>query len=149
VKIALDTNILVYATAFTMDARHEAAIDLIQRLPNDVALVPVQALAELFSVLVTKRRFPRSEASDVIFAVVDVFSLIEPSSTAFFDALELASLHQFQIYDALILAAAAEVGCSLLLTEDMHEGFTWRGVTITNPFKPNRHVWLEMLLGEQ
>jgi predicted nucleic acid-binding protein len=149
VKIALDTNILVYATAFTMDARHEAAIDLVQRLPNDVALVPVQALAELFNVLVTKRRLPRSEASEVILAVVDVFSLIEPSSTAFFDALELAAVHQFQIYDALILAAAAEVGCSLLLTEDMHEGFTWKGVTIMNPFKPSRHAWLDVLLAEK
>jgi predicted nucleic acid-binding protein len=33
-----------------------------------------------------------------------------------------------------MLAAAAQAGCRLLLSEDMQDGFTWRGVTIRNPF---------------
>ena len=32
------------------------------------------------------------------------------------------------------VAAAAQEGCSLLLTEDLQDGFTWRGVTLRNPF---------------
>jgi predicted nucleic acid-binding protein len=34
----------------------------------------------------------------------------------------------------LILAVAASHGCRLLISEDFQEGFTWRGVTVVNPF---------------
>ena len=34
----------------------------------------------------------------------------------------------------MILNAAADAGCALLLSEDMRPGFAWRGVTVANPF---------------
>jgi hypothetical protein len=34
--------------------------------------------------------------------------------------------------------ATAKVGCRLLLSEDLQEGFPWRGVTVTNPFAQTR-----------
>ena len=40
--------------------------------------------------------------------------------------------------DAVILSAAAESGCRLLLSQDLQEGFTWNGVTVTNPFAPRK-----------
>ena len=36
--------------------------------------------------------------------------------------------------DALIMAVAADNHCRFLLTEDLQSGFTWRGVTVINPF---------------
>ncbi|WP_205963481.1 PIN domain-containing protein [Roseicella aquatilis] len=30
--------------------------------------------------------------------------------------------------------SAAEAECRLLLSEDIQDGFTWRGVTVRNPF---------------
>ena len=39
-----------------------------------------------------------------------------------------------RIWDALILSVAAESRCCLLLSEDLQPGFTWRGVTVVNPF---------------
>jgi predicted nucleic acid-binding protein len=53
-----------------------------------------------------------------------------------------------RIWDAVILAAAASAGCRLLLSEDMQEGFTWNGVTVTNPFSAKKHRLLEELLEE-
>ena len=50
------------------------------------------------------------------------------------------------IWDAVMLSAAAEAGCRLLLSEDFQEGFTWRGVSVTNPFAPERHALLDALL---
>ena len=47
-----------------------------------------------------------------------------------------------------ILATAAESACRLLLSEDFHEGFTWSGITVTNPFSSSRHPLLEALLAE-
>jgi len=45
-----------------------------------------------------------------------------------------------------MLSAAAEAGCSLLLSEDMHQGLTWNGVTIVNPFAQPGDARLEQLL---
>lgn len=49
-------------------------------------------------------------------------------------AMETVTSHKFALWDALILAAAAEARCRLLLSEDMQDGFAWRSVTIRNPF---------------
>jgi predicted nucleic acid-binding protein len=59
----------------------------------------------------------------------------------------LAAKHRFGIWDATILAAAAAAGCRLLLSEDMQAGFTWSGVTVTNPFSSTRHELLAAWLG--
>jgi predicted nucleic acid-binding protein len=63
-------------------------------------------------------------------------------------AADLATDHQLGIWDAVILAATSKGGCRLLLSEDLHEGFTWAGVTVVNPFSSARHVLLNSLLGE-
>jgi predicted nucleic acid-binding protein len=64
------------------------------------------------------------------------------------NATDLATDHHFGVWDAVILSASAEAGCRLLLSEDLQEGFTWRGVTVTNPFGPTRHPLLDALLGD-
>ena len=61
-------------------------------------------------------------------------------------AADLATHHQLSTWDSVILSAAAESGCRLLLTEDMQEGFTWKGVTVTNPFATSKHELLAALL---
>jgi predicted nucleic acid-binding protein len=37
-------------------------------------------------------------------------------------------------YDALIVSAAAEARCTVLLTEDLQHGSRFLGVTVQNPF---------------
>jgi len=41
---------------------------------------------------------------------------------------------------------AAENRCRLLLSEDFQNGFTWRGVTVVNPFATQQSPLLEDLL---
>jgi predicted nucleic acid-binding protein len=54
-------------------------------------------------------------------------------------ALNLASEHRLQIWDAVILSAASSAGCRLLLSEDLQDGFTWNGLTVVNPFSKTPH----------
>jgi predicted nucleic acid-binding protein len=61
-------------------------------------------------------------------------------------ATDLATDHRLGIWDAVVLSASAEAGCRLLLSEDLHEGFTWGGVTVTNPFAAVRHDLLQSVL---
>jgi predicted nucleic acid-binding protein len=50
-------------------------------------------------------------------------------------ALEIAQRDRLGFYDALIVAAALQAGCSTLLTEDMQHGRVIDGrLTIQNPF---------------
>ncbi|HEV2363890.1 MAG TPA: hypothetical protein VGS12_06785 [Caulobacteraceae bacterium] len=62
-------------------------------------------------------------------------------------ALGLAVQHQLQFWDSLICATAVRAGCTLLLSEDMQDGFAWRGLTIANPFAAALHAMFRALSG--
>ena len=49
-------------------------------------------------------------------------------------AVDLARNYGFSFYDALIVAAAIELNCTELLTEDMQNGRVVMNLTISNPF---------------
>ena len=131
---ALDTNILAYAEGVGDEKRCDDAIRLIEQLPPDEVLLPAQTLGELFRVLVGKANRKPDDTVEAIMAWTDSFQVADSSWTAFKAAFNLSVDHQLQIWDALIMAVAAENHCRLLLSEDLQSGFTWRGVTVVNPF---------------
>lgn len=78
----------------------------------------------------------------------DANRIVDTTEETVMRAIDLVVDHRLAIWDAVILAAAAEAGCRMLLSEDMHAGFSWTGVTIVNPFDPRPHPLLAQLLGE-
>ena len=64
----------------------------------------------------------------------DAFRAVDTSSQVLLEAMELAARHQLSLWDAIMLAAAAQAGCRVLLSEDMQDSFSWRGVIVRNPF---------------
>ena len=62
VTVALDTNVLAYAEDTNGPARKKEALDLLEKLAPESTLIPVQALAELFAVLVRKAGRPPARA---------------------------------------------------------------------------------------
>lgn len=145
-RIALDTNILAYAEGVNGAAMKRVALELMQKLPEGATLLPVQTLGELFNLLVRKAGRAPARARTAILSWQDTFPLIETSAPVMLAATDLATHHHLGIWDAVILSAAAEAGCRLLLSEDLQEGFTWKGVTVTNPFSRTRHELLAALL---
>jgi predicted nucleic acid-binding protein len=143
--VALDTNVLAYAEGVNGSARKSEALKLIQRLPADAAAIPVQTLGELFQLLVRKAKRTPAQARTAILGWRDAFPLIETSEGVIVAAAELAATRRFSFWDGVVLASAAEGGCRLLLSEDLQEGFTWSGVTITNPFGASPHSLLSDL----
>jgi predicted nucleic acid-binding protein len=145
-KVALDTNVLAHAEGVNGAAKRDVAIDLVRRLPQDATVLPVQVLGELFNVLVRKAGRSRVAARGAILTWQDAFPLVETSPSVMLAATDLSTDHQLGIWDAVILCASAEAGCRLLLSEDLQEGFTWGGVTVTNPFAALRHDLLQSVL---
>ena len=74
----------------------------------------------------------------------DSFEVADSSWSSFQSTIDLAIDHGLQIWDALIMAVAAENHCRLLLSEDLQNGFTWRGLTVVNPFAPESSRWLDL-----
>lgn len=147
-RVALDTNILAYAEGVNGAARESAALAIIGRLPGNSVMLPVQALGGLFNVLVRKARQSPAHARTLVLSWRDAFELIPTSPAVMLRAVDLSADHQFGIWDAVMLSAAVEGGCRLLLSEDMHDGFTWGGTTIANPFVAAPHPQLTALLDQ-
>ena len=124
-KIALDTNVLAYAEGANGAAMRDQALDLIQRLPPAAVVLPAQTLGELFNVLVRKAKRQPARARAAVLSWCDAYPTVETSATVLVNATDLASDHGLSIWDLVVLAAAAEAGCRLLLSEDLQEGLTW------------------------
>jgi predicted nucleic acid-binding protein len=144
--VALDTNILVYVEGVNGAEREIASRTLIARLPENEALIPVQALGELYNVLTRKAAWLGERARLAIASWRESFALAPTTPTAIVEAIDLAARHRLSIWDSVMISVAAESGCRLLLSEDLQDGFSWRGVTIANPFAAVRHPLLEALL---
>ncbi|MDY0308325.1 MAG: PIN domain-containing protein [Castellaniella sp.] len=146
-KVALDTNILAYAEGVNGVEKRDVVLELVRNLPQESAIVPVQVLGELFNVLTRKAGRSRAEAREALLSWRDTFPVFETAPKVMLTAADLATDHHLSIWDAVILAVAAQAGCRLLLSEDLQDGFTWGGVTVVNPFASPRHALLESLLG--
>ncbi|MBA3594127.1 MAG: PIN domain-containing protein [Polaromonas sp.] len=145
-RVALDSNILVYAEGLGDETRCTAALQLIEQLPMASVVLPAQALGELTRVLTGKARRPLSSVRETVLGWADSFEVADSNWSAFQAALDLVVDHQLPMWDALILAVAAESHCRLLLSEDFQNGFTWRGVTVVDPFAAQRSPLLSGLL---
>jgi predicted nucleic acid-binding protein len=143
--IAVDTNILVYAEGLDDHARRDSARQLLSHIPREQIIVAVQVIGELFNVL-TRRGVSLDEAGQRTLRWKESLATQETSPSVIETALEMATTHHIRIWDAVILAAAAEARCDLLLSEDFQDGFAWRGVTVVNPFAAKPHKMLTKLL---
>ncbi len=145
-RIALDTNVLAYAEGVNGAAMRDKALKLIQQLPPQDIVLPAQTLGELFNVLVRKAKRRPVRAREAVLSWRDAYTVAETSAAVIVNAMDLASDHGLSIWDSVILAASADAECRLLLSEDLQDGFTWRGVTVANPFAPTLHPMLAALL---
>lgn len=149
-RIALDSNILVYFAGVSRHPDDEAKIVMIEKLIRQLKslaelVAPSQALGELFVVL-RKAGAASEDARSILLAFSDSFGLASSEKRTVVAAADLVVDHKFQFWDALIVNAAIEASCTLLLSEDMQHGFVTRGLTIVNPLHTTLHPKLAALL---
>lgn len=148
-RICLDTNILAYAEGLnkvTGQTRQQETIDLLGKIAPEFIVIPGQVLGELFRVLTGKAGLSATDARAAALQWADSHETVDTPWTAFQAAFDLSVTGRFQIWDALIINLAAENRCRLLLSEEMQHNFTYRGVTIVNPYTLPLHPLLASLL---
>jgi predicted nucleic acid-binding protein len=130
-KAFFDTNVLIYAVAQD-DPRSTHAEELLAL----GGILSVQILNEFASVARRKISMSWSDLREAL----DAFLVLCPSPVPITiemhgAALKIAERHGYHIYDALVVAAALEAGCTTLYSEDLQNGQIINGkLTIRNPF---------------
>ena len=130
-KRFLDTNILIYAFAAD-DPRSARAESLVA----DGGVIGVQVLNEFTNVARRKLRWHWDQIEASLAVIDELFGPVAPLTTAIHArGVVLARERELSVYDALIVAAALEAGCQLLLSEDLQHGQKFGTLTVDNPFR--------------
>lgn len=125
-----DTNVLLYLASG--ERRKAEAAEAVLRTRGWIS---VQVLNEFASVAGRKFRLSLAETRDFLDGFRDVLDVASLSLATHLRAMELVERYRFDIYDAMIVAAALQSGCDTLHTEDLQHGQTVDGLTIKNPFR--------------
>jgi predicted nucleic acid-binding protein len=132
--ITVDTNILLY----TIDPRapHKQAVAqrVIAAVKTRGHAVALQCIGEFQNVALRKFRAPADRVVAYATAILEDFRTYPASRTAAALALAEVAAGRLSYWDALMLASAAEAGCTAMLSEDMQDGATVFGLEIVNPF---------------
>jgi predicted nucleic acid-binding protein len=146
-RVAIDSNVLIYAEIEPDSAKGMRSVDLILRTARD-GVIPAQVLGEFLRFV--QRRFRESFEEAIRQALMYQSVFITPPTTdAIIDkASELARAHRLQLWDCVICAASAEARAKVLLTETMQDGRMLDGLLLMNPFVAANAKAIDALLAE-
>lgn len=129
-----DTNVLVYTDDRAAPAKQRRAVALVaEHRRAGTGVVSLQVLQEYFVTATRKLRLDATVARRKVELLAELDVAI-PDVADVLAAIDLHRLHGFSFWDALVLRAAKQSGCTVLLSEDLQGGRELDGVRIVNPF---------------
>jgi predicted nucleic acid-binding protein len=130
-----DTNVLVYADDKAAPAKQRTALDLVAKHRRArTGVVSLQVLQEYFVTVTGKLHVDASIARRKVELLAE-FDVADPEVADILAAIDLHRLQRFSFWDALVLRAAKQAGCSILFSEDMQDVREIDGLQIVNPFR--------------
>ena len=125
----LDTNVILYLLA------DGAKADRAEEILAGGGVISVQVLNEALVNCRRKAGLSWDEASDFLSGVRKVCRVTSLTTQTHDIGQAIGARFGFAVYDAMIVAAALEAGCSTLLTEDLSHGqVIEQSLQILNPF---------------
>jgi predicted nucleic acid-binding protein len=132
-NVFLDSNILVYSYSNSEIPKQEIARRLIA---DSNSFISTQVLQELCNIVTRKFKFTYEQAATAIKESCQNNSLHVNTEDTLLQACQIAEKYRFSLYDSLIVAAALESNCSVLYSEDLHDGQAIEGkLKVKNPFR--------------
>jgi len=142
-RFFIDTNVLIYARDPTAGPKHDAARLWIEHLTlADRILVNLQVLNELTRWMLRKEQASIAVARDAI-DMLREFGEAPLSPEDAHLAWDVRAALGYQWFDCLLIAAAANAGCTHLLSEDMGHETRYGDLTIINPFRVDPDAFLK------
>ena len=138
-EVFVDTNIFLYSIDDSPGAaeKREVAREILRTEPWGWS---VQVAAEFFVNATSPKRSFRL-ATDLANSLVETwlsFPTSEITADIVRDAIALHRRFQTSYWDSAILAAAKQLGCRTVYSEDMNDQQDYDGVTVVNPFRQIR-----------
>ena len=129
-----DTNVLVYADDKSSPAKQRRAVELVaEHRRAGTGVVSLQVLQEYFVASTRKLKVDPAVARRKV-ELLSEFDVAAPDLSDVLAAIDLHRLHGFSFWDALVLRAAQQSGCTVLLSEDFQDQRELDGLRIVNPF---------------
>lgn len=137
VRSFVDTNVFGYL--FQADEPEKQALARAIAESDQVTrelVVSTQVLQE-FYVTVTRKLAEPLPDDEAAGATRDIgkYTVVRVDPAMVYRAIELSQHHVVSLWDALILRAAIESDCEVVLTEDLQDGWEIEGVRVENPFR--------------
>ena len=134
-KVFIDTNILIYTIDKKDMEKHDESRRLVKRVSSDhVPVVSTQVLQEFYNGLTSKLKIDKIVAKNILHSYRNI-EIVSPDLSLIEQAVDISVLFQLSFWDSLIVAAAEQANCSILITEDLNDGQKIRGIKVVNPFK--------------
>ena len=131
----IDTNVVIYLLDDSNANKSQRAEELIQSgLARGVSCISPQVVQETLNVAIGKLGFSTIDAERLLNEIL--LPLCKPVSIKdlYKRGLSVQDRYQYSFYDSLIIAAALEVNCKVLYTEDLQHDQCIDRLTIQNPF---------------
>ena len=147
--IALDTSFLLAAEGRDEARKWRLATRVLGALDAGEIVVPAQALAEMLHVLKTFHAVTETESAAIAARWLAAARSAGISRMAIETAQDLAESADLALEDALIVAAAEEVGATVLLSDEIADGLRYGGLVVANPFQTASRSRLDRMLGPE
>ena len=126
----IDANVLLY-----LASADEQKITKVRGILAQGGTISVQILNEIANVARRKMRMEWAETIAFVERFRLLLTVVPLTQQIHEDGLRLAERYRLSVYDGMVVAAALQTGCSVLLSEDMHHGLKVEGrLEIRNPF---------------
>jgi predicted nucleic acid-binding protein len=134
-RFTLDTNILIYAVDAREGRKRELAVRIIEAAASLDCPLGLQAVGEFYAAATAKLKLGPKDAAARAAELIAGFDTFGYSVHAVRAALEEAPRGRFSYWDGVLLASAAEAGCTTIFSEDMADGARFGSIAVTNPFR--------------
>lgn len=135
-KIFVDTNVLIYLISNETDKRNKCR-SLFGRLETEAKLVwSTQVVQEFVNVCRMKFAHDPSLIKEFL-NEFEHLKLVQNSYDTIMTALEIQKDHKISFWDSLIVAAAKQGKCSMVLSEDLNPSQLISGIKVVSPFDFN------------
>lgn len=135
-RVFVDTNVLIYARDQREHDKRKQAQQWLELLADRRQLLTnLQVLNEFTRWLLLNERSRALEALRYEVGLLASYGAVPLSAADMDNAWDVREALGYQWFDCLLVAHAANAGCSHFLSEDMGHGARYGSLTIINPFR--------------